>query len=274
MKKHLNRRNLKKFYGKKKKFLSKTTDVNSRVEKKYNKNLSIYLKKFLKFSNQPSWNKNNSFMFSNRQTLSRLLYINELYKNILSVPGVICEFGVHFGGNLALLSNLRGMYEPYNYTRKIIGFDTFKGFKNDLTKKEKKLGWKEGDYSLPKNYEIYLGNLLSLHEINSPISHKKKFELIKGDVKKTFSKYVKKNPQTLISLAFFDLDLYTPTKFILKRILKFMPKGAIIAFDDINNPDFPGETKAFDEVLGIKKIKLIKDMNNPQQTWSKIFQVS
>ena len=53
-----------------------------------------------------------------------------------------------------------------------------------------------------------------------------------------------------------------------------MPKGAIIAFDDINNPDFPGETKAFDEVIGLKKIKLIKSLYSPQQTWCKIFQVS
>lgn len=274
MKKRLNKKNLIKSYGKKNNLLSKVTKINSITEERYNKNLANYLKKFLQFSNEPSWNKNNSFMFSNRQTLSRLLYISELYKNILSVPGVICEFGVHFGGTLALLSNLRGMYEPYNYTRKIIGFDTFKGFKNDLSQKEKKLGWKKGDYSLPDNYEVYLESLLRLHETNSPISHKKKFELIKGDVKKTFPKFIKKNPQTLVSLALFDLDLYAPTKVVLNKILKFMPKGAIIAFDDINNPDFPGETKAFNEVLGLKKIKLIKSTHNPQQTWFKIFKVS
>ena len=254
--------------------MSKKTKLDSFKELQYNKRLAIFLKKFSRFCNDASWNKNNSFMFSNRQTLSRLLYVNELYKNILSVPGVICEFGVRFGGTLSLLSNLRGTYEPYNYTRKIIGFDTFTGFKNDLNKKEKGLGWKEGDYSVPKNYETYLEDLLNLHETNSPISHIKKFELVKGDVKKTFSNYIKKNPQTLVSLALFDLDLYFPTKIVLKKIIKLMPKGAIIAFDDINNPDFPGETKAFDEVIGLKKIKLIKSFYSPQQTWCKIFQVS
>ncbi len=38
------------------------------------------------------------------------------------------EFGVKWGQNLALFQSFRGMYEPYNHNRKIIGFDTFEGF--------------------------------------------------------------------------------------------------------------------------------------------------
>ena len=34
------------------------------------------------------------------------------------------------------------------------------------------------------------------------------------------------------------------------------------------------KTKGLIKIKNFKKIKLIKDMNNPQQTWSKIFQVS
>ena len=49
-----------------------------------------------------------------------------------------------------------------------------------------------------------------------------------------------------------------------------MPKGGIIAFDDINNSDFPGETEAFKEVIGLNKFKIHKDKNNPQQTWVQI----
>jgi hypothetical protein len=54
--------------------------------------------------------------------------MHDLYKKILDLQGIICEFGVFWGNNLALLETFRGMYEPYNYARKIVGFDTFAGF--------------------------------------------------------------------------------------------------------------------------------------------------
>ena len=110
--------------------------------------------------------------------------------------------------------------------------------------------------------------------MNSPIAHKSKFELIKGDIKKTFPQFLKKNSHLLVSLAFFDLDLYKPTMSVLKEIIKIMPKGGIIAFDDINNPDFPGETLALKETLGLKKFKINKDKDNPQQTWIQLYQVN
>jgi len=54
--------------------------------------------------------------------------MHELYQNIINVHGNIVEFGTRWGTNLALFESFRGMYEPYNYTRKIVGFDTFEGF--------------------------------------------------------------------------------------------------------------------------------------------------
>ena len=71
---------------------------------------------------------NNLGLFINRQSLSRILFMHELYKKIIDVHGVIIEFGVRWGQNLALFENFRGIYEPFNYNRKIIGFDTFEGF--------------------------------------------------------------------------------------------------------------------------------------------------
>ena len=68
-------------------------------------------------------------LYMKRQNVARLLHFDNLYKQIINVHGEIMEFGVRWGPNLALLSSLRGIYEPYNYTRKIVGFDTFDGFK-------------------------------------------------------------------------------------------------------------------------------------------------
>ena len=35
-----------------------------------------------------------------------------------------------------------------------------------------------------------------------------------------------------------------------------MPKGAVIAFDEIDNPMWPGETNAVLDSIGINKLKL------------------
>jgi hypothetical protein len=63
-----------------------------------------------------------------RLKVSRILYWAKLYQEILHVPGVICEFGARYGETLSQLASLRGIFEPYNHTRKLVGFDTFEGF--------------------------------------------------------------------------------------------------------------------------------------------------
>ncbi len=54
--------------------------------------------------------------------------MQSLYQMITSVHGVILEFGVRWGQNMALFSALRGIHEPFNYNRRVIGFDTFEAF--------------------------------------------------------------------------------------------------------------------------------------------------
>lgn len=70
----------------------------------------------------------NLGLFINRQALSRMLYMHDLYCKIINVQGIIMEFGPRWGQNLALFHSFRGIYEPFNYSRKIVGFDTFKDF--------------------------------------------------------------------------------------------------------------------------------------------------
>ena len=72
----------------------------------------------------------NLGLFINSKNLSRILFMDYLYRKIIDVQGVIMEFGVRWGQNMSLFSALRGIYEPFNRHRKIIGFDTFEGFPN------------------------------------------------------------------------------------------------------------------------------------------------
>jgi hypothetical protein len=199
------------------------------------------------------WNY-HSTVFMKRQVLSRLLYQDQLYRSIINVPGVICEFGVHWGATIATLCNLRGIYEPYNHSRRIFGFDTFSGF---VGVDEKDGGFSsDGDYSTSTGYEDELSTLLSLHESFSPIPQIQKFELVKGDVTETLPVWIEKNPHAIISMAIFDMDIYKPTRAALELILPRLTKGSLLVFDELNCPHFPGETEAVNEVLGLNNIRL------------------
>ena len=120
------------------------------------------------------------------------------------------ELGVRWGRNLALLSNLRGIYEPFNHTRKIVGFDTFDGFTDVGTKDGESQTVSKGAYAVSKDYLNYLSGVLNYHQAESPLSHINKFELVKGDASVTVPEYINKNPHAVVALAYFDMDIYQP----------------------------------------------------------------
>ena len=207
-------------------------------------------------------------LFLKRQELSKVLYFQHVYQQFLNTHGVIMEFGTRWGTNMVTLSNLRGIYEPFNYNRKIIGFDTFEGFKNTNTKDDGKHDIiKEGAFSVTENYTDYLDQLLSIHQNESPLSHIKKYEIVKGDAPVQLAKYLSENPQTIIAFAHFDFDIYKPTLDCLNIIKPHLVKGSIISFDELNDPNFPGETKAVNEAFGLNNIELKRFAPCPMQSY-------
>jgi len=198
----------------------------------------------------------NLGLFLKRQDLSRILFLNDLYQKIVGVHGVIVEFGVRWGHNLALLQSLRGIYEPFNHNRKIIGFDTFEGFPSIHTKDGNAEIVEQGAYSVTESYEDYLDKILKCHENESPISHIKKYSLIKGDASLEIDKFLSENPETIVAFAYFDFDLYEPTKKCLEAIRGNITKGTVIGFDELNMHDFPGETLALKEIFGLDRYKI------------------
>jgi len=198
----------------------------------------------------------NLALYLTSKNLSRVLFFYEIYKRILHTHGVIIEFGVRWGQTLSLMSALRGIFEPFNRHRKIIGFDTFTGFKGVSSVDGEKCGCHNGSFSVSLNYEKELDEILALQEKLNPIAHLKKYELIKGDAVVTVPRYFKKHPETVVSLAIFDFDIYKPTKVALKTIANSLQKGAILVFDELCDDVFPGETVAVKEILGIKNLRI------------------
>lgn len=208
----------------------------------------------------------NLGLFITRQNLAKINFMQFLYEKIVPIHGVIIEFGVRWGQNMALLSAIRGMLEPYNYNRKIIGFDTFNGFSTIIGKKDGD-NIREGDYGVTNNYKEELEKILEFHNNNAPVPQKKKFELCVGDASIMLPKYLNENPHTIIALAYFDFDLYKPTLDCLEAIKPFLTKGSVIAFDQLNVEHFPGETLAMKESLGLSKYSIQRYTHTPLQSY-------
>lgn len=203
----------------------------------------------------------NLGLYLTRQTLSRINFIQKLYEMIIPVHGVIMEFGVRWGQNMALFSSLRGIHEPFNYNRRIIGFDTFEGFPSVASEDGGLV--KAGDYAVAIDWMQELDTILGIHTQGSPIPHKKKHELVQGDATVTLPAYLNEHPETVIALAYFDFDIYQPTRDCLEAIQPYLTKGSVLAFDELNTPEFPGETIAVREVLGLSKYAICRDPSNP-----------
>lgn len=190
-----------------------------------------------------------------RKSVTRFLALYELFKKALKVKGSIVECGVYQGFSLMSWAKISAVLEPANLTRRIYGFDTFEGF-NSVNDKD------QNDFQV-----IELGGLASssydeltqlIQEFDNDrfLGHIPKVQLIKGDATQTIPEFLEKNPHLVISLLFLDFDLYLPTKVALQNFLPRMPKGAILAFDELDNPIWPGETVALFETLGINKLKI------------------
>jgi hypothetical protein len=177
-------------------------------------------------------------------SLKRLLYLNELYRQILPVHGVVMQFGVRWGRDLAAFDAFRTIYEPFNISRLVIGFDTFEGFPSVDPKDGSHKMMVEGGLSLTENYVEELGGLLEARRGLDPLPHLKRCALVQGDVTETLPAYLRDHPETLIALVHLDLDLYAPTKACLEAIEPYLTRSNIVAFDALASGLAPGETEA------------------------------
>lgn len=209
----------------------------------------------------------NLGLYQRSSLVAKYFYLNELYEKIIPIPGVIMEFGSWYGQTMVQFMNLRAIHEPYNYTRKVIGFDTFSGYRGISVKDGAGELVKKSQYSVPKKYISHLTGLLDYHEQENPMPHIKKYGLVAGDASKTIRPYLKNHPETIIALAYFDMQLYKPTKACLAAILPYLIKGSVIAMDEINAQEFPGETVALRETLGLTKYPVYRSKFLPDRSY-------
>ena len=194
--------------------------------------------------------------YTRRQVLAKFLAKYEMFKMILKTKGSIVECGVHQGGGLFSWAHFSTILEPYNYHRKVIGFDTFTGFKKIFKGDQNNPLAKVGRFKEKYNTYKHILECKEKFDDNRFLNNKEKIELVKGLAEKTIPKYIKDNKHLIVSLLYIDFDLYNPALVALKKFLPLMPKGSIIAFDEVNNPHWPGETQALLKSLKLNNHKL------------------
>ena len=195
-----------------------------------------------------------------RQHLKRFLAHYEIFKMALPVKGSIVECGVFRGFGFMSWAKLSTILEPENFTRRVYGFDTFSGFPSIATEDENVVDSSlvamphTGD--LASNSKNELEALIEQYDQDRFLGHMDKAHLIEGDACETIPRFVEEHPHLVISLLFLDFDLYEPTKAAIEHFVPRMPKGSILAFDELDNPIWPGETQALIDTLGINNVQI------------------
>ena len=84
---------------------------------------------------------------------------------------------------------------------------------------------------------------------------------------KTLPAYLNCNPETIVALAYFDLDIYEPTLACLKLIRDRITKGTVLGFDELNDHSTPGETVALKEALGLDRFAIKRYRYNARTSY-------
>jgi Macrocin-O-methyltransferase (TylF) len=198
----------------------------------------------------------NFSLYTPRQELTNFLVRYEIFKRVLTVQGSIIECGVLRGAGLMAWAQFSAIFEPANHQRRVVGFDTFSGFPK-LSREDRASDSNEAHAGgLRVDSYDHLQRCIQLFDANRFVGHVPKVELVRGDAVKTIPRYLKENPQLIVSLLYLDFDIYQPTLAALKYFLPRMPKGAVIAFDELNLKDWSGESIAVLESLKLREYRI------------------
>lgn len=154
---------------------------------------------------------------------------------ISNVPetGLLLEFGVYKGRSINYIAE---QLKKKNDPRTIYGFDSFEGLSEDWGGTV----FTKGTFNISGELPEVLPNV----------------KLIKGLVDATLMPFLDKIDKKDKNMAYIhlDMDVYSPTKYVLSRITPHLKPGTIIDFDDLIG--FPGwkegEYKALKETLNGK----------------------
>ena len=205
-------------------------------------------------------------LFIRGSLLSRILAISDLFAKIISKPGIVIDLGTWRGQTAVLCENLRAIYEPLHFNRRIVCFDTFEGYKGFTAKDKASKLHKDGTYGVGgEDYAELLSRLLVMHERNNAMGHNNgKHKVISGDCRQTLPKFFKDFPNELVSLAFFDVNCYEPTQIAFDIIFERLIPGGIVAFWQLTRDIIPAEGLVYaDQILNKRGHEIVRSSFYP-----------
>lgn len=188
-------------------------------------------------------------LFLRGSLLARIFAITDIYKQIVDIPGAIFDIGTWRGQTAVLCENLRSIYEPLHFNRRIVCFDTFEGYKGFSDKDKATNLHKDGTYEVGgDDYAEFLRHLLVQHEKSNAMGHNHgKHSVITGDCRETIPQYFTENPNAFLALAFFDVNAYDPTLKAFEQVYARLAPGGIIAFWQLTRNSIQAEARVYTE---------------------------
>lgn len=190
-------------------------------------------------------------LFLRGSLMARIFAIADIYKQIVDIPGAIFDIGTWRGQTAVVCENLRAIFEPLHFNRRIVCFDTFEGYKGFSDKDKATALHKDGTYALSgTDYAEFLRQLLSLHEQANAMGHNHgKHKVIAGDCRKTIPDFFEASPNEYVALAFFDVNSYEPTWQAFEHVWAHLVPGGIAAFWQLTRNTIPAEARVYSEKI-------------------------
>jgi SAM-dependent methyltransferase len=188
-------------------------------------------------------------LFLRGSLLARILAITDIYKQIIDIPGAIFDIGTWRGQTAVICENLRAIYEPLHFNRRIVCFDTFEGYQGFSDKDKATRLHRDGTYGVGgEDYAAFLNHLLIQHEKSNAMGHNNgKHRVVKGDCRATIPQFFADHPNEYLALAFFDVNSYDPTLKAFEQVWEKLVPGGIAAFWQLTRDSIPAEARVYAE---------------------------
>jgi hypothetical protein len=201
------------------------------------------------------WDSYNNLLISDDiNRIRKMIARYELYKKTIRIPGDIVECGVFKGAGLLLWLKYL-LITTSGSSKRVIGFDTFNHFSDNVLSYEEKA---KKEYVEESNFSgASIDELLS---IVSSMGDAEKVELVMGEFEDTSLNYKKNNPGFRISLLNLDFDTYSGTLAALNTFYELVTPGGVIIFDEYGQRGW-GESDAVDEFFKDKEENILTEYN-------------
>jgi hypothetical protein len=197
--------------------------------------------------------------FGRRMHFMKAFAHYEVFKLVQDLPGDIVECGVYKGSSLLAFARFVETFCTGDRTRKVLGFDHFKGLadRSDKDGLNERVG-NTADGWNPAQFRETLFALVEAFNKDSFVPARARIELVDGDVRETAPAYAAEHPGLRIALLHLDMDLYEPTLAALEAFWPRLLTGGVVLLDEYAIREWPGETEALEAFFGGKPPRIRK----------------